>query len=84
MNASTTGSTESTTTATAGRTSAELAVRPVTHSPVQAQTSGARPPLGPRDTLSDDVRSSLMLMASTAAFALAVVALGTLVSGVPG
>lgn len=38
----------------------------------------------PRDTLGEDVRSSLMLFAATGTFAFAVVALGSLASGIPG
>jgi hypothetical protein len=67
----------------AAQASAELAVRPAASS-VQPPPGAVRAPSAPRDTLSDDVRSSLLLIAATAAFALAVVALGTLASGVPG
>lgn len=37
----------------------------------------------PGDSLRDDVRSSLLLMAATALFAMTVIALGTAAAGVP-
>jgi hypothetical protein len=83
MNTSTTEPVGTTPTTDDAPASAEVAVRPVPSS-VQPPPEAVRAPSASRDTLSDDVRSSLLLIAATAAFALAVVALGTLASGVPG
>lgn len=66
----------------------ELGVTPVS-APAQVADGTTTPPgsAGAPDpeqsTLAHDVRSSLLLIAATAMFAFAVVALGTLAAGIP-